>query len=567
MRPIRTLVIAFVVLLIAAGCSSSDDNDTSSSVQTEQSSTEESAPEPTTDPVPATETQSPLDQAVEAIGGADSLQNLNQLRIEASGNHRIDYEAEVPTELFDASAYSSTYQFDLTTDALQMDATRTLRFEAFQFFPEETYGVVINGDVGGFTTQAGFFPVGAMPSQYVGALRQQQRLFNPHFLLREALADSALAGDGGSQEYDGRQHNILTIADGDQELRLFVDSETGLISKLETLENNPVIRDVAIEIRYSGWQEYGALSFPTNVELHTIAGLLHDETRSAVELEPTDVPDTTFVLPEGAQDASVDTDALAFGKQSHHVVQAFFAIVFGYDLGGAAQVSELSPGIKLLSAGANSVAVNINDGLVVLEAPLTPAHGTHLIEVLEAEFPGLPITHLIQSHHHQDHSGGIRSFAAEGSTLIVGPGMQSHYENVFDAPSTIRPDALSQSDVDPSIEEVPAEGTIVIDDDETTITVYHLGEIEHAADMVITVIDTAEARLVYEADLYNAGAGFTAVIGGPEELFSALRDLGIVDQACISDVPLTIVPAHGVAQSLEDSLAELAGQGVDVGCP
>lgn len=561
MRPARTLAIPLTALLIAAGCTDSDNDEPTSSVQTEQSS-----PEPADDTGSAAEAQSALDQAVDAIGGAESLQNLNTLRIEASGSHRIDYEAEVPTELFDASTYSSTYHFDLAADALQMDATRTLLFEAFQFFPEETYGVVINGDVGGFTTQTGFFPPGPMPSQYVGALRQQQRLFNPHFLLREALADPALVGDGGSEDYDGRRHKVVTLADAGQELRLFVDAETGLISKLETMENNPLVRDVPIEIRYSEWQEYGELSFPNDVELHTVGGLLHDEVRSAVVLEPTDLPDSAFVLPEEAQDSPVDTDALDFGRQSHHVVQAFFAIVFGYELGGATEVAELSPGVTLFGAGANSMAIDVDGGLVVLEAPLTPAHGSHIIEVLAEESPGVPITHLIQSHHHQDHAAGIRSFAAEGSTVVVGPGVRSHYDNVFAAPSTIRPDALSQTAIDPTIEEVPADGTFVIADDEITVTVHHLGENGHADDMVMTVVDTADARFVYQADLYNAGAGFTAIIGGPEALFSALRDLGIVNQACESDVPLTIVPSHGVAQSLEDSLAELEGQGEETGC-
>ena len=72
--------------------------------------------------------------------------------------------------------------------------------------------------------------------------------------------------------------------------------------------------------------------------------------------------------------------------------------------------------------------------------------------------------------------------------------------------------------------------------------------------------------LVYEADLYNAGFGGTIVLEGPASLFDALRDFDIIDASCASALPLTIMPAHGVPQSLADSIAELAEQGQEIGC-
>ncbi|MEL6177965.1 MAG: hypothetical protein AAFS10_03385 [Myxococcota bacterium] len=40
----------------------------------------------------------------------------------------------------------------------------------------------------------------------------------------------------------------------------------------------------------------------------------------------------------------------------------------------------------------------------------------------------------------------------------------------------------------------------------------------------------------------------------------------MIGEDCTADVPTTIVPAHGLPQSLEESIAELTGLGVDVGC-
>ena len=531
-----------LTLLAAAGCSDSEDD-------------------------PASGSQSTLELATEAIGGAEALNGLRLLRIEASGTRGIDYEGMEPTEIHDASTYTSTYTYDLSTDDLRVDMTRTPLFEAFAFFPEEIYSVVLNGDAGGLTAQAGFYPAGAMPSQHAGALRQQQRLFNPHVLLRAGLANPEAVGDGGEEDHEGRPHRILTLEDQGAELRMFVDSQTGQIAKLETMENSPLFRDVPVEVRYADWQAHGPLSFPSSVAVHAVEGLVHDEVRSVVEVEPTDVSSDAFVLPAEAGTPEIDMSALAFGRESHQVVEAFFHILFGYDPGGSVQTSELAPGVMLLGAGHNSLAALVDDRLVVLEGAVSPAHGTHIVETLAAEFPGVPISHVIQSHHHQDHSAGVRSLAAAGATVLVGPGLQSFYEAVLEAPSTIRPDALSQTDVSTAVEEVDESGTTVIAGATVTVTAYHVPQNPHAADMLITVVDTGTARFVYEADLYNAGAGFTAVVGGPESVTAALRDRGLIDASCVSPVPMTIVPSHGVAQSLEDSIIELDGLGVDTGCP
>ncbi len=106
----------------------------------------------------------------------------------------------------------------------------------------------------------------------------------------------------------------------------------------------------------------------------------------------------------------------------------------------------------------------------------------------------------------------------------------------------------------------------MVADDDITITVYHVPANPHADDNLITTIETDGEMFLYQADLYNAGFGFTLVIGGQASLFSALRDLGIIDEDCNSALPLTIVPAHGFPTTLEDSLTELASFNVDVGC-
>ncbi len=302
--------------------------------------------------------------------------------------------------------------------------------------------------------------------------------------------------------------------------------------------------------------------------MYAVEGLMHSELRSSVDVEPTSVPADTFTLPDGALGTEANAGTLAFGRQSHQVVEAFFQILFGYDPGGAIQVSALEPGVLLLGSGSNSVAVVVDDRLVVLEGPSSPAHGTIIVETLQSEFPDLPISHVIQSHHHQDHSAGLRSIAAAGATVVVGPGVKSYFEAVLSAPSTIRPDALSQTDIVTTVEDIAENGSMEFVGASAIVKAYHVGANPHAADMLIPVVDTATARYVFVADLYNAGSGFTVVEGGAESFMAALRDFGLIDASCVSTVnPITIIPSHGVAQSLEDSITEMETLGLNVGCP
>ncbi|MDH3681666.1 MAG: MBL fold metallo-hydrolase [Acidimicrobiia bacterium] len=66
-----------------------------------------------------------------------------------------------------------------------------------------------------------------------------------------------------------------------------------------------------------------------------------------------------------------------------------------------------------------------DDGLIVLEAPFTPVHGTDIVDAVNRLAPNAPITHVVQSHHHIDHASGVRSLVAAGATLVVGNGVRS----------------------------------------------------------------------------------------------------------------------------------------------
>ncbi len=508
--------------------------------------------------------------AADALGGVEALLGVERVAIDAEGLTAIDYEGETPEETAAGSSYTRNYSFDLVNDDTRVDVNRQLLFEGLRFLPPQSFTIVLDGNVGGISAGAALFGPdgGNLPSRSVAALDRQQVLFNPQAFVLQALLSPQSVGDGGAVELDGVPHHVLRLADPVAEVRLLIDAETGLISKLETTENNSLGRDTKIEVGYDDWQDRGGVQFPTDVRLYAGGQLLWEETRTGVELNPS-FPADHFELPDEADSPTFDPVDAQFGLQSSALVEGFFSIGFSYEpQPGLAPAVELLPGVWLLVSGANSLAVEHDGGVVAVEAPASPEHGDQLVGAINALVPDQPITHIVQSHHHVDHSAGLRSLVAAGATAVVGNGVGEFWNDVLSAPSTIRPDSLSMAGVTPTVVELGEGGSYsVAADGEITITAEHLAEAVHSEDMVIVVIDSAGERIIYVADLYNGGVGFTVVLGGPESFFDGLRAKGLIDADCNSPIPTTIVSAHGIPLSLADAIAELNGFGIDIGCP
>src|SRR5258708_2549368 len=79
---------------------------------------------------------------------------------------------------------------------------------------------------------------------------------------------------------------------------------------------------------------------------------------------------------------------------------------------------ELAPNVQQVITGANNLIVNMKDGLAIFDAPVGEVQSKWVIDAAQAKYPGKPIKYLILTHHHMDHTGSLRTYTADGATII-----------------------------------------------------------------------------------------------------------------------------------------------------
>ncbi len=68
-----------------------------------------------------------------------------------------------------------------------------------------------------------------------------------------------------------------------------------------------------------------------------------------------------------------------------------------------------------------------------------------MIAKVKETIPNKPIKYLVNTHVHFDHSGGVRTYVAEGATIVTHEMNKPYYEKAWAAPRTLNPDKMSQA--------------------------------------------------------------------------------------------------------------------------
>ena len=193
------------------------------------------------------------------------------------------------------------------------------------------------------------------------------------------------------------------------------------------------------------------------------------------------------------------------------------------------------------------VLVEFESGILITDAP--PHRSKIVLEWVDLHMHGKRITHVVPSHHHRDHAGGVNDYVSAGATLVV-PEIAKDLYNLTGKISKLE----TYTDGQP----------FVLKDSKVEFRSFWKDENPHARDWTYGVATKAEPTdtdrfVIFSADVINPGTDARKWdIGAARQFIVNLIEAGVPRSALL-------VGSHGsshnhtsTSQSLE-SIARIAG--------
>lgn len=136
----------------------------------------------------------------------------------------------------------------------------------------------------------------------------------------------------------------------------------------------------------------------------------------------------------------------------------------------------------------------------MFEAPSSAAQAHALFDAARAAVPSKPLTEIIISHHHFDHTGGLRTVIAEGLTIISHKDNEQYFRELAARPATLRPDDLGRHPMPLKFKGVGERA--VLKDASMEVDLYQLRGNIHSGLMLVAWVP--RYRFLSQSDMFDA---------------------------------------------------------------
>jgi glyoxylase-like metal-dependent hydrolase (beta-lactamase superfamily II) len=451
-----------------------------------------------------------VNDAAAALGGRDRILAVRTLAMEGegtNGNLGQDMTMEAAGQSFQVSAYKRI--IDLAGSRSRTEQTRTPNFAYFQGPQPQKQVFGIDGDVA-YNVAANGTATRAINA--VARDRRAEIYHHPIAIVRAALDPAAKV----TNPRDANGQRVVDVTTGSGlTFTLAIDGASKLPTRVVSMADNVNLGDVAIETSFSDYQDVNGLKLParlmTKTDRYTTADIR--VTRHSVDGDAGDL---------SAPQAAASAAPIAAPPPA------------------TVTAEEIATGIWFLAGQTHhSVLVEFADHLVLIEAPQNDTRALAVIAKAKELRPGKPLTHVVNTHHHFDHSGGLRAAVSEGLTVITQARNVAFYKDAMTRAHTIAPDTLAKNPRTLTIEAVDEEKTF--QDSAMTMTLYHIAGSPHADTLLMAYFP--KQKILVEADVYSPAS---AVQPYAANLIENIRRRNLqVDR---------IVPIHGAIAPFSDLL-------------
>ncbi|HZH90689.1 MAG TPA: MBL fold metallo-hydrolase [Pyrinomonadaceae bacterium] len=414
-----------------------------------------------------------LDAGLKAYGGLDALRTIENFTIRHEGHTVHRHQSRRTDAPYERTPLSGTLIIEPRRGRLYHDNKGSYP-GGFDWH----WGLMSNGKDGARVTflERRINSTQPLPQQ---ALRGRLRWL-PHNLLISAHERSVQLRSLGRADFDKRPHDVLTYATEEgMQLTVYLDARTHLVSKFELLSNDPYFGDSVQEIIFPGHRAVGQFQVPTARVTKVLGEVVEEIPYAEVSFNKT-YGDEQFKAPAGFA-APVATTAPAEAPPP---------------------VNKLAENVYMIRGGGyNVLAVGFKDHVMVVETPGNDSTSREIIGRVKELMPAKPIRYAAVTHHHDDHAGGIRTYIAEGATVITTPALRSFFERVAAARNfTLNPDTLMRSPRPLSLETVQ-NGKRVFTDGAQTVELYDIGSGPHMDEMLVAYLP--KEKIIFQGDLLN----------------------------------------------------------------
>ena len=299
---------------------------------------------------------------------------------------------------------------------------------------------------------------GPVPGPRFIADRVHQLWITPHGAVKAAIKNNGMMRAGQSS---------VTFTEPDRLIATVFFNADYLVERVESRAPDAVLGETTVVTTYSDYRDFGGVKFPMRIQ----------QTQSGWPVLDVAVKD---VQPNAAADIQLP-DAVRTATER-------------------VTTEKVADGVWFIAgASHNSVAIEMRDHIVMVEAPLLDVRTLPVIEQIKQLAPGKPIRYVINSHEHFDHAGGLRAAAAEGATIVAHAASKSYLEKAFATPNKINPDRLTQSGRKAQV--LAVNDKLVMNDGTRTLEIHSIRDSVHSDAFLMVYLP--KERLLIEADAYT----------------------------------------------------------------